>query len=223
MWSNFERMEGFVGHIHIFAYLLVLSSMFSTLKDWLTMFRVAVWSNVLVLGWGKLMGEYEAELAQKSGAINVGLLRFHNVYGPGSLFEAKRSQVIPSLIRKAVQFPEEDFVVWGNPDQYRDFVYIDDIVDALILVAQQGMNKGLIQIGSGKATTLKELAEMIVKISKKPIKIKFDASKPSGDRGRIGIADRAREVLGWSQKTDINSGLKKTYQWIQDQIKNHPL
>ena len=54
MWSNFERMEGFVGHIHIFAYLLVLSSMFSTLKDWLTMFRVAVWSNVLVLGWGIL-------------------------------------------------------------------------------------------------------------------------------------------------------------------------
>ena len=169
-------------------------------------------------GWGKLMGEYEAELAQKSGQLNVGLLRFHNVYGPGSLFDSKRSQVIPSLIRKAVLFPGEDFIVWGNPDQYRDFVYVDDIVNALILVVQKGMNKGLIQISSGKATTLKELAEMIVKISKKPIKIKFDASKPSGDRGRIGIADRAKSILGWHPVTEINSGLTKTYQWVNEQI-----
>ncbi|NQS91967.1 MAG: NAD-dependent epimerase/dehydratase family protein, partial [Chloroflexi bacterium] len=61
-------------------------------------------------GWSKLMGEYEAELARKSGKINIGLLRFHNVYGPGASFEPHRSQVLPSLIRKAIVFPEEPFV-----------------------------------------------------------------------------------------------------------------
>ena len=171
-------------------------------------------------GWGKLMGEYEALLAQNTYKINVGLLRFHNVYGPGVLFETKRSQVIPSLIRKAILFPQEKFTVWGSGNQYRDFVYIDDVIDALILVLKRGMNKGLIQIGSEKATTLRELSENIVKISKKSIKIKFDISKPEGDRGRIGDCGRAKEILKWHPKVDINSGLEKTYKWIKQQIEN---
>lgn len=169
-------------------------------------------------GWGKLMGEYEAELAKKNNNINVGLLRFHNVYGPGISFEVNRSQAIPSLIRKAILFPQEKFIVWGNGNQYRDFVYIDDVIDALILIIQKGMNKGLIQIGSEQATSLRKAAEIIVKISEKDIEIIFDTSKPEGDRGRIGICDRAKTILGWQAKVDINSGLKKTYEWIKEQI-----
>ncbi len=89
-------------------------------------------------GWSKLMGEYEAELAQKTGNINVGLPRLHNVYGPGASFDPRTSQVIQSLIRKAILYPGEPFVVWGTGDQYRDFIYIDDVIDALILVLSEG-------------------------------------------------------------------------------------
>ena len=170
-------------------------------------------------GWSKLMGEYEAELAQKSGKINVGLLRFHNVYGPGAPYEGDGAQVLPSLIRKAAKYPKEQFIVWGSGNQYRDFVYIDDIVNALILAGQHGMNKGLIQIGSEKATTVREAAELIVRISGKLIDFGYDESKPEGDHGRIAICDRAREILDWKPTIDFYEGLTLTYNWINEQIK----
>lgn len=172
-------------------------------------------------GWSKLMGEYEAELAGKSNRINVGLLRFHNVYGPRTIFDAKRSQALPSLIRKAIRYPAEDFVVWGSGNQYRDFVYVDDVVEALILTARDGLNKGLIQIGSEKATTLRQAAETVVKISGKPIPITYDRTKPEGDRGRIAVCDRARDVIGWKPKVDFPTGMERTYAWIREQIENH--
>jgi GDP-D-mannose 3',5'-epimerase len=169
-------------------------------------------------GWSKLMGEYEAELAQKSGKIKVGLLRLHNVYGPRAPFEGDGAQVLPSLIRKAVRCPGEPFTVWGSGNQYRDFVYVDDIVEALILVAERGMNKGLIQVGSGKATTIREAAEAIVRISGKPIEIAYDTSKPEGDRGRIAVCDRARDMLHWKPSVTLEQGLKRTYGWIKERI-----
>ncbi|MFA5393585.1 MAG: NAD-dependent epimerase/dehydratase family protein [Candidatus Ratteibacteria bacterium] len=169
-------------------------------------------------GWSKLMGEYEAELSQKSGKINVGLLRLHNVYGPGATFEDDNAQVLPSLIRKAIRFPEEPFIVWGSGNQYRDFVYIDDIVEALMLVAQSGINKGLIQIGSEQATTIKELAQLITRISGKSINATFDNSKPEGDRGRIAVCDKARDILGWKATVTLEEGLGQTYRWIMNQL-----
>jgi nucleoside-diphosphate-sugar epimerase len=170
-------------------------------------------------GWSKLMGEYEAELAKETGKINVGLLRLHNVYGPGSPYDSKTSQVIPGLIRKAVQYPKEPFIVWGSGDQYRDFVYIDDIIEALLLVYQKGMNKGLIQIGSEKATSIKELAKLIAEVAGKQIDIHFDTSKPVGDYGRIAQCDRARHILEWQPKVELKQGITRTYQWILDQMK----
>lgn len=169
-------------------------------------------------GWSKLMGEYEAELAQKSGKLNVGLLRLHNVYGPGAPYEGDGAQVLPSLIRKTIRFPKEHFIVWGSGNQYRDFVYVDDVVDSLILVGQHGMNKGLIQIGSEKATTIREAAEQIIRISGKPIDIHYDETKPEGDHGRIAICDRAREILGWIPTIGLYEGLTRTYKWINNQI-----
>ena len=170
-------------------------------------------------GWSKLMGEYEAELARKSGRINVGLLRFHNVYGPGASFDPHHSQALPALIRKAILFPAEPFVVWGSGSQYRDFVYIDDVIQALVLVVQRGLNRGVIQIGSEQATTLKEAAEIIIQISGKSIDIVFDTTKPQGDRGRVAVCTRARQMLGWEPKTDLRLGLERTYEWILGQMK----
>jgi len=165
-------------------------------------------------GWSKLMGEYEALLAAKSNSINVGVLRFHNVYGPGVSIEQTRSQVIPSLIMKAIRFPDEPFVVWGSGNQYRDFVFIDDIVEALILVVLKGMNQGVIQVGSERPTSVRTLAEKIVSISGKPITAVYDTSRPEGDRGRVAVCERARQILGWQAHTDLDTGLAETYKWI---------
>jgi len=171
-------------------------------------------------GWSKLMGEYESELMRQYFDLDLGILRLHNVYGPRSLLSVKRSQVIPSLIRKAILHPHEDFVVWGSGNQARDFVFVGDVVDALLRLPLKGMNKGVIQIGTAKETTISELAEEIVKISGKEINIKFDRSKPEGDSGRSGNFGKAKSLLNWKAFTSLKEGLKQTYSWAFDQIRN---
>ena len=172
-------------------------------------------------GWSKLMGEYQSELAGNSSNMDVGLLRFHNVYGPGASFDPRFSQVIPALIRKIIINNDNCISVWGSGNQYRDFVYIDDIIEALIRVVKFGMNKGVIQIGSENATDIKSLAKMIVKISGKDIKINYDTSKPEGDYGRIANCDKAKEILEWKSNVDITDGLERTYKWIYKNLQKN--
>lgn len=170
-------------------------------------------------GWSKLMGEYEAQLAMERGAFNVGLLRFHNVYGPHSDYSNISSQAIPSLVRKAINFPLERYVVWGSGKQYRDFVYITDVVRALLLVKGRGMNRGVIQIGSKHATTVKELAlkvaDTVGKRQNKTIEVEFDTCKPEGDQGRIAGGDKAKHILDWEAEVSLDEGLAKTIQWLE--------
>ena len=107
-------------------------------------------------GWSKLMGEYELELAsQPPTSMNVGIVRFHNLYGPGMLYGPRGSQALPSLVRKAVRYPAEGFTVWGSGQQYRDFLYITDAIEALLATLRHGMNQGVVQVGKGEPTTLR--------------------------------------------------------------------
>jgi len=169
-------------------------------------------------GWSKLMGEYEAELAQRAGAIDVGILRLHNVYGPPCELDPERSQVIPALCRKAIEYPSKDFVVWGSGMQRRAFVYVSDVVDALVFVLERGMNKGVIQIGPSHSTSIKEISEKIVKTSGKKIELKFDPSFREGDKDRSADCTRARNILGWYPKVDLDQGIQKTYQWCVEAL-----
>jgi GDP-D-mannose 3',5'-epimerase len=162
-------------------------------------------------GWSKLMGEYEANLLAQNTSTEVGILRLQNVYGPRSILSRKRSQVIPSLIRKAILHPEEEFVVWGTGKQSRDFVFVGDVVDALLRIALLGMNKDVLQIGTAKETTVAELANLIIKTSGKDISVHFDSGKPEGDGGRCGDFSRARDILGWNVFTCLEDGIRQTY------------
>jgi len=164
-------------------------------------------------GWSKLMGEYECDLSQKEGLIDMGILRFHNVYGPKCEMSPEKSQVIPALIRKAINYPKEEFVVWGSGNQRRAFLYVDDAVDSLISVVEYGMNKGVIQIGPDYSISIREIAEIIVCISENNIEIKYDTSKSEGDVDRTADWTKAQKILGWLPKTSIKDGLKKTYKW----------
>ena len=164
-------------------------------------------------GWSKLMGEYEAELALETGKINVGILRLHNVYGPPCELDPGKSQVIPALCRKAILYPKEPFIVWGSGDQRRSFVYIDDIIDALVDVRARGMNKGVIQIGTDHSDSIANIAKKIMGISGKDINIQFDLDKPEGDVDRAADCSKAKQILDWSPKVSIDKGLEKTYEW----------
>ena len=164
-------------------------------------------------GWSKLMGEYGCELLRQDSRVEVGVLRLHNVYGPRCEMSPEKSQVIPSLIRKAINYPREDFVVWGSGNQRRAFVYVDDAVAALMAVAEHGMNRGVIQIGPDVSTSIRSIAELVVGISGKAIEISYDTAKPEGDVDRCADWSKAKEILGWAPATAIEDGLRQTYAW----------
>jgi GDP-D-mannose 3',5'-epimerase len=144
---------------------------------------------------------------------------FHNVYGTPTDF-GDRSQVIPALIRKAVNYPDEPFNVWGSGFQSRAFIHASDIIDAMMSALEYGWGHGYIQIGPSYSTTIKDIAEKIVKISGKDIDIFFDPSKPEGDKARCADYSKAQEVLGWNPKVSLDEGLSQAYSWIEKQIKS---
>jgi nucleoside-diphosphate-sugar epimerase len=169
-------------------------------------------------GWSKLMGLYETELLQQDTSILCCNLMFHNVYGtPCDIGE--RSQVIPSLIKKAINYSDNnDFEVWGSGNQGRAFLHVDDAVKSIILAMRKGYNAGCIQIGPDKCITIKEIAETIVKISGKNINIKYDTSKPEGDFGRCANFDKASKIIGWYPTVEIEKGLLDMYKHIDNKI-----
>ncbi len=170
-------------------------------------------------GWSKLMGQYETELLGNETNIKTCSLMFHNVYGSPCDF-GERSQVIPALIRKAINYPEEPFHVWGSGDQGRAFIHVDDIINGIMLALEKGWDNSPIQLGPSVCTSIKEIAETVVKISNKDIKIFYDTTKPEGDKARSADFSKAKKILGWEPKVSLEKGLKEQYQWIKKQIEN---
>jgi len=170
-------------------------------------------------GWSKLMGQYETELLEKETGIPTCSLMFHNVYGSPCDFGA-RSQVIPALIRKAINYPTEPFNVWGSGEQGRAFIHVDDIVEGIVLALEKGWGHSPIQLGPSICTSIKEIAETVVQISGKKIDIFYDVSKPEGDKARSADYSKAKRILGWEPKVDLTEGLKQQYNWIKNKIES---
>ena len=166
-------------------------------------------------GWSKYLGEIQMDMMAES--VAVGNARIFHAYGENIYIKPDRSQVIASLMRKAMNYPREDFVVWGNGEQRRCFVFIDDTLDALDLLENyvKSKKKALaVNLGSENEVSIRELAEMIVKISGKEIPMKFDASKPTGMISRKPDLTRIRRELGWTPTTKLQDGLTRTYKWF---------
>ena len=168
-------------------------------------------------GWSKLMGQLETDFLEKETGIPCCTLMFHNVYGSPCDF-GERSQVIPALIRKAINYPNEPFNVWGSGEQGRAFIHVNDIVDGICLALEKGWGHGHIQLGPSVCTSIKEIAEAIVKISGKDINVFYDISKPEGDKARSADFSKASELLNWEPKIDLLVGLKEQYEWIKRQL-----
>lgn len=173
-------------------------------------------------GMTKFLGEYEALLAMKENKINVGILRLHNVYGPYCSLDLERMQVIPSLILKTIKSKDNKLEVWGSGNQYRDFIYVDDVIEGLKRIYEKGMNKGVIQIGAGFPTSIKDTAQYIINIHQKntnqKVELFFDTTKLEGDFGRISINTKAEEILDLKCKIGVEEGLNKLYDWINIHI-----
>jgi nucleoside-diphosphate-sugar epimerase len=168
-------------------------------------------------GWAKYLAEKQLSLMPD---ISYGVARIFHAYGRNIYLKPDRSQVIASLIRKAVRYPDEDFIVWGDGSQRRCFVFIDDVLDALMRLEKYVSKRGnlTVNVGSTEEITVRDLAELIVLLSKKDIALKFDDSKPKGALNRMPDLKRIRSVLGWSPTTLLSEGLSETFDWAEKRL-----
>jgi GDP-D-mannose 3',5'-epimerase len=168
-------------------------------------------------GWAKYIAEKQLSLMPETAC---GVARIFHAYGKNIYIKPDRSQVIASLIRKAVTYPAEGFVVWGDGSQRRCFVYIDDAVDAIVKLEKHVEKRGslTVNIGSTEETTVSQLAERIVKLSGKDIHLEYDTSKLTGALNRTPDLGRAKRVLGWSPTTSLAAGLRATMEWAEERL-----
>lgn len=172
-------------------------------------------------GWSKLMGTLELQYMAEKFNIDVTTLMLHNVYGPNCDLDPKRSQVIPSIIKKMIELnPGEELQVWGSGNQGRAFIHVDDIANAFILALNKADLPKIIQIGPSYCTSIKELVLTLKdKILKKDIAIFYDTTKPEGDLGRCADYSLANKTLGWEPLVNLENGLMTTTNWIEKQLK----
>jgi nucleoside-diphosphate-sugar epimerase len=167
-------------------------------------------------GWAKLLGEIQLGFMTNA---EVGIARIFNVYGEGEPLD-ESAHVIPALVRKAVLYPREDFVVWGDGEQSRCLLYVSDCVEALMKLEQEtSRGKPLtVNIGSDKPVPVKEMAERIADISGKNMKPTYDTAQPVGPLSRTADIGKARALLGWNPTVDLDEGLQRTYLWAQKKL-----
>jgi GDP-D-mannose 3',5'-epimerase len=171
-------------------------------------------------GWSKLMGSLELQFMAERSGMKTATLMLHNVYGPNCDIDPRRSQVIPSIIRRIVELKEgETLSVWGSGRQGRAFVHVDDIADAFVAALETDDLPPFIQIGPDHCTSIRELVETLRdKVVNRDIPIHYDTTKPEGDIGRCANYSLAKKVLGWSPKISVEDGLRDTYRWISAEV-----
>jgi len=146
-----------------------------------------------------------------------------NLYGPGDNFDPSSSHVIPALIKKCIDAKlnkQDSIIVWGTGKATREFLYVDDAARGIVLAAQKYDKPEPVNIGAGFEISIKELVQMIVKLTGYQGKVIWDKTKPDGQPRRSLDTSRARREFGFEAKTSFEAGLKKTISWYKQHIKN---
>ena len=158
----------------------------------------------------------QAQAYREQYGFNAIFLMPVNLYGPGDNFDPKSSHVIPALIKKCVDAKEEGkdhIIVWGTGGASREFLYVDDAAEAVILATENYNKPEPINIGTGFEITIKDLAEMIARLSDFRGKILWDSSKPDGQPRRCLDISKASEEFNFHARMNFEEGIKKTIDW----------
>jgi len=163
----------------------------------------------LEYGWAKLMGEMALRAHHKQYGMKTSSVRIFSAYGP----RENETHAVLALIAKAF-IRMDPFVVWGTGEQDRNFTYVQDIVDAMILAAEKVEDGSPVNAGRDDRITLNRTAELVFEIiGWKPAEIKHDLSKPEGVSSRAADLTRAKKTLQWQPKVSYREGFRRTIEW----------
>jgi GDP-L-fucose synthase len=138
-----------------------------------------------------------------------------NLYGPRDNFDLESSHVIPALIRKMLE-GEREVVLWGDGSPTREFLYVDDCAEGLVLAAERYDGAEPVNLGTGVETSIRELAETIADVIGFEGEMVWDTSMPNGQPRRQLDASRARELFGFEARTSLAEGLERTVSWYRE-------
>lgn len=141
-----------------------------------------------------------------------------NLYGPGDNFDPQSSHVIPALIRKcleAIDRGDDRLVCWGDGSPTREFLYVEDCAEAIVLAAEHYDGPDPVNIGTGYEISIQDVVKLIAELTGFGGKIIWDTSKPNGQPRRCVDTSRAAKLFGYRARTDLREGLRQTIEWYR--------
>lgn len=171
-------------------------------------------------GWEKLFSERMCRHFREDYGLTTRVARFHNVYGPFGTFDGGREKAPAAISRKVIKAGisgKKEIVIWGDGLQTRSFMYIDDCIKGIQDIMYSDIEEPL-NLGSSEMVSINELVDMVEDIAGYKLVRKYDLNAPKGVRGRNSENTLIKKYLGWEPSIPLRKGLKKTYNWISEQV-----
>jgi len=177
-------------------------------------------------GLAKKMLLVQSQAYRQQYGFNAIYLLPVNLYGPGDNFDPEYSHVIPALIKKvfdAKEKGERSIVAWGTGQASREFLYVEDAAEGIVLATDKYDKPDPVNLGAGFEISIKALAELICELADFNGTIKWDTSKPDGQPRRCLDTSRAKKEFGFVARTDLREGLKRTIEWYSNEGRQKPI
>jgi len=171
-------------------------------------------------GWEKLFSERMCRHFTEDFGLQTRIVRYHNVYGPNGTYDGGREKAPAAICRKVIQAKLsgcDEIEIWGDGQQTRSFMYIDDCLKGTDLIMRSDFTDPL-NLGSDQLVTINQLVDIAESIAGLKLRRRYDLSAPKGVRGRNSDNTLIQSVLGWAPAISLEDGLEKTYHWIYDQM-----
>jgi nucleoside-diphosphate-sugar epimerase len=173
-------------------------------------------------GWEKLIAERLCTHYREDYGLETRIVRFHNIFGPLGTWMGGREKAPAAMCRKVAVAKitgATEIDIWGDGEQTRSFCYIDDCIDGLVRLMASGYREPL-NLGQDRLVSINQLAEIVCGIAGVSLR-RCHVDGPQGVRGRNSDNTRLREVLGWEPRVSLEDGLRRTYAWIENEVKRH--
>jgi GDP-D-mannose 3', 5'-epimerase len=171
-------------------------------------------------GWEKLFSERMCRHFREDFGLETRIARYHNVYGPHGTYDGGREKAPAAMCRKVIAARlagADEIEVWGDGEQTRSFMYIDDCLHGTrALLASEVRDP--INIGSDELVTINQLIDIVEEIAGVKVKRRYNLAAPKGVRGRCSENSMIKEKLGWAPSITLRDGMEHTYRWIHDQM-----
>jgi GDP-D-mannose 3', 5'-epimerase len=170
-------------------------------------------------GWEKLFTERLCYDYYLDYGLETRVARFHNIYGPLGTWQGGREKSPAAICRKVALVEDGgEIEVWGDGKQSRSYCFVEDCVEGVYKLMHSDIRKP-INIGSDRLVTINGLIDIVTAIAGKTVSKRYDLTKPQGVRGRNSDNNLVKYVLDWEPRVTLEEGLKRTYEWINEQIK----